>query len=230
MSNEGKACVTGYRGILRETTTRYTPMPSPTENHIRLAIVQRHQRGETLHSISAELGLSYETTKHIWQHWKQTGSVEPNYERAKQRGTRQYQSVYAQAVEMKRAHPRWGAQLIRLELQAYHREKLPSVRTLQRWFRQAGVNRSAGVKQVRNQTVQRGQAVHQVWAVDAKEGMHLRDGSWASWLVVSDEASGAILRAEVFPPAALDTNQGSNSADQPTTDLRPMGASDNHAL
>jgi hypothetical protein len=45
--------------------------------------------------------------------------------------------------------------------------------------------------------------VHQVWAVDAKEQMRLKDGSAASWLVVTDEGSGAILDAQAFPPQKL---------------------------
>jgi hypothetical protein len=36
-----------------------------------------------------------------------------------------------------------------------------------------------------------------VWAVDAKEQIRLADGTWGSWLVVSDEASGAILSTAV---------------------------------
>jgi len=78
------------------------------------------------------------------------------------------------------------------------------VRTIQRWFREAGVNRSANIQQQRVKTVQRGQQVHEVWAVDAKEAMHLEDGSWASWLVITDEASGAVLTTHVFPPTELD--------------------------
>lgn len=181
-------------------------MPGPIENHIRETIVQRHQNGETLRSISTEMSLSYETVKHLWQHWLKTGRIEPNYERAKVRGTRQYQAIYAQVIQLKGDHPRWGAQLIRMEVQNAGTKSLPSVRTIQRWFREAGVNHSASVQQQRIKKVQRGQQVHEVWAVDAKEGMRLKDGSWASWLVMSDEASGAVLMTSVFPPAQLDAD------------------------
>ena len=194
------------RGILQKTTTRYTPMPSPIANPIREAIVQRHQKGESLRSISDELNLSYETVKNVWQHWSKTGRIEPNYQQAKTRGTRQFQVRYEQAIQLKRDHPRWGAQLIQLELDSLSEARLPSIRTLQRWFREAGVSRSATIHQQRVKTVQRGQTVHQVWAVDAKEAIQLQDGSWASWLVITEEASGAILTTSVFPPAELDTN------------------------
>lgn len=179
-------------------------MPGPIENQIRETIVRRHQSGETLRSISEELKLSYETVKHLWQHWLKTGHIEPNYERAKIRGTRQFQAIYGQVIQLKRDHPRWGAQLIQVELQKAGITALPSVRTIQRWFREAGVNRSTSIQQQRIKTVQRGQQVHEVWAVDAKEAIRLADGSWASWLVMTDEASGAVLTTHVFPPPELD--------------------------
>lgn len=47
--------------------------------------------------------------------------------------------------------------------------------------------------------MQRGQEVHDIWAVDAKERIPLEDGTWASWLAISDEASGAILYTAAFP-------------------------------
>ena len=34
--------------------------------------------------------------------------------------------------------------------------------------------------------------------MDAKEAIQLQDGSWASWLVITEEASGAILTTSVF--------------------------------
>src|SRR5437763_12226724 len=95
-----EACVMRYRVILQKTTTRYTHMPSPIANPIREAIVQRHQRGESLRSISDVLNLSYETVKHLWQHWLKTGRIEPNYQQAKTHGTRQFQAIYEQAVQV----------------------------------------------------------------------------------------------------------------------------------
>ncbi len=195
-------------------------MPGATDNGIRLEIVKRHEKGESLRSISEELHMSYETVKKIWRHWQVKGAIEPNYEQARQRGTRTYGEAQALALEMKRLHPRWGAQLILLEMQqAQPQMTLPSVRTLQRWFVEAGMNRSSQVKSQRVKHVQRGQQVHQVWAVDAKENMQLADGSWVSWLLISDEASGAILHSEIFPPAQLGTGESEWGASQSQTGL-----------
>lgn len=179
-------------------------MPSPIEAHIRHEIIARHEKGETLRNISDELHMSYETVKKLWQRWVREKRIEPNYEQVKQRGTRLYAEAYSQALTLKREHPGWGAALIRLKLEGLAAEARPSVRTMQRWFREAGLNRLRNAQHPANQFVQRGQFVHQVWAVDAKEGMRLADGSWASWLVVSDEASGAVLHTAVFPPADME--------------------------
>ena len=178
-------------------------MPAPTALEIRREIVRRHQEGDTLKVIGHDLNVPYETVRKVWRHWRRFGKLTANYEQAKKRGTREYASVYEEAVEMKREHPKWGAQLIHLELEKSH-ERLPSVRTLQRWFREVGVSNSAKVRRTHSEVVRRGQQVHQVWAVDAKERMKLADESSACWLVVTDEMSGAILGGEVFPPMALD--------------------------
>jgi len=180
-------------------------MPAPVANEIRREIVKRHEAGESLKAISGDMGVPYETTRKIWRHWRTYGKLSANYEQAKKRGTRRYTDVYAIAIEMKRTHPKWGAQLIRVKLAASHVD-LPSVRTLQRWFREAEVSRSPKASRKRSEYVKRGQVVHEVWAVDAKERMRLADGSSACWLVATDEASGAILGTQSFPPVALDEN------------------------
>lgn len=182
-------------------------MPAPLPVETRRQIVERREGGETLRTISETMNLSYDTVKKICQHWRKHQKLTPNYEQARQTGTRKYQTVYGVAIDLKRSHPRWGGTLIRIQLQEQFPDlKLPSVRTLQRWFRSEGIVRSPKIQQSRGLRVQRGQKVHQVWAVDAKERMRLVDGSDACWLVVTDEASGAILQAEHFPPETLDTD------------------------
>lgn len=181
-------------------------MPAPIPNEIRREIIEQHLKGKTLTAISTELQLSYNTVKKIWGHWCKYQKLAPNYEQAHQKGTRQYQNIYEAALETKRQHPRWGGQLILWDLAStYPEAALPSVRSLQRWFREAGLNRAPKQRQERVKTVKRGQSAHEIWAVDAKEQMQLADGSYACWLTVTDEASGCILGSQVFPPALLDT-------------------------
>jgi transposase len=189
---------------------------------IRQEIIERRQQGQSFRRIAAEMKQSYDTVRGIWQDWQAQGTLKPNYEACPHPGPRYDEALYVEAVEMKRAHPRWGAMVIRLKLQdQYDDAALPSVRTLQSWFRKAGVNRTPAT-QHKSQKVKRGQAVHEVWAVDAKERMKLADGSRASWLTVTDEASGAILEAEAFPPEALEpggTHPGQSHPAKPVRDL-----------
>lgn len=195
-------------------------MPAPIPNEIRRQIVNRHEAGAPLTRISEDLNLSYQTVRKIWTHWCQHGKLTPNYEQARQKGTRKYSEVYADAIAMKRHHPKWGAQLIQLELKSqYPDAQLPAVRTLQTWFKQAGVNRSAKTKRDHSTVVKRGQTVHEVWAVDAKEQMKLRDGSYASWLTVTDEASGSVLTCETFSPQAMESSRCHSSPSQLAGDV-----------
>lgn len=195
-------------------------MPSPIANEIRRQIVTRHEAGETLIKLSEELSVSYNTVRKIWSHWQQYGKLTPNYDQAKKTGTRIYKAVYADAIEMKRQHPKWGAQLIQLELRVqYPQESLPAVRTLQQWFKQAGVNRPARVKRERVSVVKRGKHVHEVWAVDAKEQMKLEDGSAVSWMIVTDEGSGIMLECDTFSPQAMESSQRAGCESKLATDV-----------
>ena len=90
-------------------------------------------------------------------------------------GTR-YQEVYPDAIEIKRQHPAWASQTIRLELKNRHpNADLPSVRTLQRWFKQAGINSAAKVKQNTKLAAKPGPRTRKVYLTDAKDPVPLVD-------------------------------------------------------
>jgi hypothetical protein len=128
----------------------------------------------------------------------------PNYDACGHRAVRKAAAIYEQAVALKAAHPKWGAGLIRTELaDTFAPAQLPSDRTLPRWFKRAGVQKPPQDRAPR-QFVKRGNAAHEVWALDAKEEVQLADGSYVSWLTVVDEGSGAILATMLFPPQTLD--------------------------
>jgi hypothetical protein len=88
--------------------------------------------------------------------------------------------------------------------QKWPQEYIPHERTLQRWFRQQGYQRMRQGRQPRR--LSRGQHPHAVWELDSKEQIGLASGELVSWLVVSDEASGAVLQATVFPYRAGQPN------------------------
>jgi len=206
-------------------------MPAPLPIEMRRQIVERHEQGESLRSVSAELKLSYSTVKNIWAYWRGNGTLQPNYEQAKQTGTRQYSAVYDMSLQLKRDHPTWGAGLIHLQLEKiYPDQALPSVRTLQRWFRMAGIGRSPKVQKRKSLAIRRGHTVHEVWAVDAKEKIRLSDGSKASWLTMTDEASGAILHSESFSPRDMGASPSRSSTKQLPTSLPDLGDAYNDTL
>ena len=187
-------------------------MPAATPIPIRRTIVERREKGETYAQIARDLAMPYMTVRKVYRDYQIRGYLEPNYERCRQTEIRKEHAVYEKAMEIKGAHPGWGAGLIWVELaEEFAETDLPSIRTLQRWFRQAGL-KSPKQDRVQNQVVKRGRRVHEVWAMDAKEQIRLRDGSYVSWLTISDEASGAILTADLFPLTPLDASGSATGA------------------
>lgn len=107
--------------------------------------------------------------------------------------------VYRAGTWLKRLHPDWGAPFIKLKLQErYPDEQLPHSRSMQRWFKKAGLNKVRG-KIPRGERHWAGQ-VHETWQVDAKEQLVLSDGQKACYLTMVDEKSGGLLNARAFPP------------------------------
>lgn len=182
-------------------------MPAAKTLQQRREIVARRQRGESLAAIARALDVSYGAVRNIYRRFEETGQLGPNYERCRHTSVRKDSAIYERAVALKRAHPTWGAGLIWVELaDEFAEAQLPSVRTLQRWFRRAGVQ-SVRREQVASVSVKRGKRPHEVWAVDAKEQVELADGTRASWLTITDEGSGAMLDASLFPHQALDNHR-----------------------
>lgn len=194
-------------------------MPAALSTALRREIVERREAGESFASIARSLNVSYGAVRNIYHRFAETGRLSPAYERCVHSAVRSDAALYTAAVEMKRAHPSWGAGLIRVELRDQLGEgKLPSVRTLQRWFRRARVQKAKPEKRP-TPTVARGKTVHAVWALDAKEQIQLADGSYVSWLTITDEASGAILSATLFPHQTLDEHRPDPGEDSATEDL-----------
>jgi transposase len=195
-------------------------MPAAIPVSQRRAIIESRAAGESFVSIAQRLGISYDTVRRIHKRYRATGQLAPNYEACGHREVRKAGAIYEQAIALKAAHPKWGAGLIRTELaDGFAETHLPSERTLQRWFKRAGVQKPPQDRGPR-QVVKRGKAAHEVWALDAKEEVQLADGSYVSWLTVVDEGSGAILATVLFPPQTLD--EGGSAAGE-------GGAASHHA-
>jgi len=169
----------------------------------REEIVRRHQAGEKLPAIALALGLSRWTVRQVWRRHQRLGPAGlPASRPGRARATRFSRRVKRGTVFLKRYHPRWGAGLIRVLVSLHWpQERLPTVRSLQRWFRQAGLpgraRRAAPVPRVWSSVP------HGRWQMDAKERVGLAAGQQVSWVGVTDECSGAWLGATVFPPSLL---------------------------
>lgn len=175
-------------------------MPLALATATRRRIVEAHLKGEPLKAIAARENLSYSSVRNYWRRYRQSGfeGLRPRYHQCGRRGPANTDLIYRGARFLKYLHPQWGAALIHLKLeQRYESLTIPSVRTMQRWFKKA--NLTPLQKRLPRPRKPRAKAPHQVWQIDAKEQMTLEDGSRACYLSVADEHSGALLAAPVFP-------------------------------
>jgi len=180
-------------------------MPRALPVALRQTIVERHQAGTSLPAIAQECGLSPWTVRTLWRRYRDRGEagLVPDYAACGRPGPRHLPLLVASALALRRAHPRWGAGLIRTELAQQHPAlSLPHEATLRRWFRAAGLAPPRRPPPAPDPP--RATEPHARWQLDATEQIALADGSRVSWLAASEEATGAMLGAVVFPPRALD--------------------------
>ena len=166
----------------------------------RRRLVKAYRNGQSYRALAQEFGVSYHTVATLCQRFDQEGEagLRPRYDRCGSTGIRSDALLYRAALWLKRRHPRWGAPFIQLQLeQRYPDKAMPAVRTLQAWFKQQGLapQRSKPPKTDK----QWARRAHQVWQVDAKEHQKTADATALCWLTITDEYTGAVLAAPVFP-------------------------------
>ena len=169
--------------------------------HIRWRIIEEKASGKKLLDISEQHHLSYSSVRNIYRRYQREGpeGLGARYERCGPKRGPMNTVVHRAAVWLKRHHPRWGGGMIRTLLQERY-GPVVSVRTLQRWFK------AAGLAQVKSSFPAVGpggrwaKEVHDAWQVDAKEQLTLPSNQRACYLNVVDEKSGSLLNAFVFPP------------------------------
>jgi len=165
----------------------------------RLHIVEQKLNGKSLVHISEEQNFSYSTTCRIWRRFKKYGyqGLNADYSNCGPRAIKSSKKVYRCSIWLKRKHPKWGAPFILTILEErYPKEHFPSVRTMQLWFRKAGLSLPKAYR--KEPKVEKVKKVHDCWQIDAKENLQLKDGSKACYLSVVDVKSGAALGAPVF--------------------------------
>lgn len=118
-------------------------MPSALPIAVREEIITRRENGEAFTTIAQEMNLAYPTVRQIWHHKQKHGYLHPNYHACRPAPLLKPQAVYDKAIEMKRAHPKWGATLIRTQLlDLFDVADVPHERTLQLWFKREGIHQS----------------------------------------------------------------------------------------
>ena len=159
---------------------------------------RRWKRKRKAQEVAQEFGLSLRTVQRLYRRfeiWAEDG-VPPDYDQCGQQQTQQTpDEILLQAQQLRNEHPTWGAELIRLHLDS--EAPLPAARTLQRWFKKNVIPTAPpGNRPAANP--ERATRPHQVWQMDGKEYVLLKNGQRISWLRVVDEFTGAVLGTFVF--------------------------------
>ena len=149
--------------------------------------------------IARQLGVDYDTLLGWTKRFKAEGAagVTLRYNRC---GSRSHfsEAVHEQALALRRAHPCWGASYIQLHLlQEFEAAQVPSPRQVQRWLVSAGLHTPA-TRLPRDRATWASYPLERV-QVDAKEQLQTADGQPCCYLNFTDEHSGAVLDAVVFP-------------------------------
>ena len=188
---------------------------------VRESVLIYRKGGYTMRETSDLLNISYDSVRRFCQRYAacdqsaagDKSSLLPRYANCGPQEKYYSPDIVEAALALKRLHPRWGAPRLHLalgiELSAQNNqsakssenagkpEELPSIRTLERWFREHNLVKPK--RQTGEPTIGRARAVHNIWEVDAKEQLELLDGQAACYLTMVDEKSGAWLASPVFP-------------------------------
>lgn len=172
----------------------------------KLSCMRLHEQGESLSSISKRMNIPYSTLKSWWRKYKNEGAkgLEVNYDNCgiwKQTRS-SYEPIIIRSIRwLKYIHRAWGAAyILNTVSDRYPNLKMPSERTIQTWFVKWDLNKPVLKKyEVKSSFhLPKPKECHETWQVDAKEQIHLKDGTKVCYLTVVDVYSGAILGAPVF--------------------------------
>ena len=199
-------------------------MPAALPLATRRKIVQGHQAGKSYAELARDFDLAYGTVRTLCRRVAAEGDdgLRPRYDRCGAKRPQADPLIYRAACWLKRTHPRWGAALIRLNLEARYPERaIPAVRTLQRWFKKAGLQPPRSKPPPKQKRWAR--RAHEVWQIDAKEQQAIASGQPCCWLTVTDEHTTALLAAPVFSLGAHQSGRRRRGAARPHRHLPTLG-------
>jgi hypothetical protein len=189
---------------------------------LRERVLELRAQGETIKRIGEELSMPFSTVKKLCRRFRDMGpsGLQPSYSNCGTKTAGRLKGQKAEAVRQRELHPGWGAPRIQVELARGLPSpdgELASVRTMQRWYRSAGLYTPR--RQGCGPAIGRSTAPHNIWEVDAKENLALEDGSPACYLTIGDEKTGAWLEAVVFPPQEDKPSAARRGAESPLRDI-----------
>src|SRR6188768_1000575 len=117
-------------------------MPKPIPIPVRQKLWERAQRGETTADLARTFDVSPRAVRKLLKRVRDRGpdALRPDYHRPDRLPHAYPQRLRQHALALRREHPNWGAVMIRLALSQHGPKRaLPEPRTLQRWFRDAGL-------------------------------------------------------------------------------------------
>jgi transposase len=178
-------------------------MPRALSVDLRQTIIECHRAGASLAAVATELALSPWTVRTLWRRYRDRGDagLVPDYAACGRPGPRHPQPLYAHALILRRAHPGWGAGVIRTELAQQHPQlALPHEATLRRWFRDAGLAPSPPPPRPPNPP--RAQVPHERWQLDATEHIPLGQRQPGELAGGQRRGDGGDAGGGRFPPPA----------------------------
>jgi hypothetical protein len=201
-------------------------MPKSISVPVRQKLWERASQGESVNSLAEAFELSPRTIRHLLKRCRDRGEsgLIPAYGVPRPPDHAHSEAIRQAVLAMRRDHPTWGSPLIRAMLQDDQPQLAwPSPSTIRRWFRAAELTHApAGRRPGASST--RAEQPHHTWQIDASEHIPLADKTQACWLRILDEATGAVLRSDVFPPRLLDSSRPSRHSGEPEAVVPSLGS------
>lgn len=193
------------RPLLGLSSSRRFPCPAPFPFPFATSFFQRWRQHADPRDVVAHFPVSLRTVQRLFARFAQRGedAIAPDYHHCGQQQDRQTPPALVQDIcQTRRDHPRWGSEMISLELEDHH-DALPCARTIRRHLHHAGLQPApAGrIPAAVRERPPRATRPHQGWQTDASEELRLKGKQRVCWLRVVDECSGAFLQTLVFAHA-----------------------------
>jgi transposase len=145
-------------------------MPVAVSLTVRQLIVREKAKGSSLALISEKYHLSYSAVCRIYQRYRKEGAsgLVARFSTCGVKKPSARQRLYKRAaLWLKRGPPKWGAGFLKVQLERRYQKRRPCTRTLQRWFKKAGlVAKKTSFANGRAPFVKN---PHDLWPVAAKE-------------------------------------------------------------